>query len=88
MPKKFVPGDTVVWSSANFNPEWWNNLSEDDRIRYYGPLGYGLKRRKLFTFLCEHRPQVGHCVLIDMDNGQVQTMRHTAEFELVDEDDC
>ncbi len=84
---ELVPGDTVVWNPENFNPAFWDKLSERDRIRYYGDLGYGSKKRKLFTFLCHHRPQHGHCVLVSMD-GKVETMRHTSEFDLVGEDEC
>jgi len=41
-----------------------------------------------FTFLCHHRPQYGHCVLVSIDDQKVETMRHTSEFDLVGEDDC
>ena len=34
-------GTVVVFEPNNFNPEFWNNLPEKDRIRYYGVLGYG-----------------------------------------------
>lgn len=50
--------------------------------------GYGQERLKLFTFLCYHRPQHGHCVVVSMDNQKVVTMVHTDELDLVDEDDC
>jgi hypothetical protein len=41
MPEKpkFKLGDTVTFDPSNFNPDYWNNLSEADRIKYYGPLG-------------------------------------------------
>lgn len=88
MTKRFTIGDTVVWNPDNFNQEWWNKLSEEIRVKYYGPLGYGQDRPKHFTFICHHQPQNGHCVLIDMDTRKIEIMRHTAEFDLVDEDDC
>ena len=84
----FVAGDTVVWNPENFNPMYWDNLPEDLRIKYYGDLGYGQEKRKLFTFLCHHRPQYGHCALVSMDDQKVETMRHTSEFDLVGEDEC
>jgi len=87
----FKMGDTVVFEPDNFNLEYWDNLSEVNRITYYGPLGYGrtnTDRPLLFTFLCEHSPQVGHCVLINMETQQIETMRHTADFRLVEDDEC
>ena len=81
-------GDTVVWNPNNFNKSYWDKLSEEDRIKYYGALGYGQQKPKHFTFLCHHRPQHGHCVLIDMDTGKIEVMRHTDDFDLVSEDEC
>ena len=79
------PGDTVVWDQETLNME---NTSEEDRIKYYGDLGYGQEKPVLFTFVCHHHPQNGHCVLINMSNQKVETMRHTSEFRLVEEDEC
>ena len=45
--KKIKPGTVVVWTSENFNQDWWNKLSEEDRIKYYGVLGYGSNKPKL-----------------------------------------
>lgn len=84
----FRAGDTVVFDPTNFNPEFWNNLSEEDRIKYYGDLGYGKEKPVLFTFLCEHHPQTGHCVLVNMDNQKIETMRHTNDFRLVTDEEC
>ena len=85
--KEFVMGDTVVWNPGNLNQSWWETLTEEERIRYYGDLGYGQDKPKHFTFICHHRPQYGHCTLIAMDTRKVETMRHTGEFDLVDEDE-
>jgi hypothetical protein len=87
LKKKFKPGDTVVFDPGGFNPEYWNGLSESDRQKYYGPLGYGAAKLYLFTFICEHSPQGGHCVLISMDDQHVETMRHTTDFRLATEDE-
>jgi len=84
----FRLGDTVAWTHENFNPEYWDNLSEEDRIKHYGPLGYGQDKPVFFTFICEHHPQLGHCMLVNMQNQQVETMRHTSEFRLVEDDEC
>lgn len=86
--EQFVPGDTVAWSSDGFNKSYWDKLSEEDRVKYYGRFGYGSDRLKLFTFLCHHRPQYGHCVLVDMQTQEVITMAHTDEFYLVTDDEC
>ena len=82
--KGFMPGSVVVLDPASFNPDFWARLSEEDRIKYYGPLGYGLKKSKLFVYICEINDssgrESGHCVLIDMDTGQNVLMRHTCDF--------
>tara|TARA_Y100000310_G_scaffold81453_1_gene78009 strand:+ start:799 stop:1098 length:300 start_codon:yes stop_codon:yes gene_type:complete len=86
----YKPGDTVVFDPSNLNPSFWSNLSEEDRVRFYGPLGYGRDEDKplLFTFVCEHRPQTGHCVLINMETQEIETMRHMSNFRLVTDDEC
>lgn len=84
---KFKLGDTVVFDVSSFNPEYWDNLSEKDRKKYYGDLGYGDKALHRFIFICEHNPQTGHCVLISMRNQRVETMRHTNNFRLATEDE-
>ena len=78
----------VVFDVDTFHPPYWDNLTEEDRIEYYGPLGYGDEKLKLFTFICEMRPQSGHCVLIDMESGKVETMRHVSDFRLATDDEC
>lgn len=87
MKSKFKPGDTVIFEPKNFNPAFWDGLSEADRIKYYGPLGYGRDKPLLFTFLFEHKPQHGHCVLVNMENQKVETMRHTSDFRLATDDE-
>lgn len=86
-PKQFKPGDTLVFDPSNFNPEYWDKLSEADRKKYYGAIGYGDERPHLFTFVCEHRPQSGHCVLVSILDQHVETMRHTTDFRLATEDE-
>ncbi len=87
-PKKkrdgFRPGTVVVWDHSNFSKEYWDNLSEEDRVKYYGVLGYGREKPKLFVYLCEiwaaEGYSSGHCVLVDMEDQHIETMRHTCEF--------
>lgn len=86
--KQLKPGDTVVWDHRTLNPEYWNNLSEKDRVLFYGPLGYGQANPPYFTFLCHHSPQSGHCCLVNMETQQIETMRHTSEFRALTEDEC
>ena len=82
---KFKIGTVVVFEPKNFNPDFWNNLSEEDRIKFYGPVGYGQK--KLFVFLAEIKNAPGHCVLVDMDDGHVEVMRHTTDFREATEEE-
>lgn len=86
-PKTFKPGTVVVFEPKNFNPKFWNALSEKDRIKYYGPLGYGAKELKRFVFLTEIKNAPGHCVLVSMDDQTIETMRHTSDFREVTEDE-
>ncbi len=80
----FKPGDVVVWTPQNFNQDWWQQLPEADRLRYYGPLGYGRAKPKRFVFICEINlsdgERGGHCLLWDLDEGRMEQMRHTSEF--------
>jgi len=89
--KTFEPGTVVVFDPDNLNPEFWDNLSEEDRMKSYGGLGYGEERMKLFVFLCEiycapeegddERISSGHCVLASMTHPSVmEVMRHTSDF--------
>jgi len=75
----FKPGTVVVFDPASFNPNFWDGLSEDERVKYYGELGYGSKKLKLFVFVCEIN-ESGHCLLVDMDTGLNVLMRHTYNF--------
>lgn len=88
--RKIKRGDVIVWEPKNFNPEYWNKLSEEDRIQYYGALGYGQKKPKLFVFLskiCQHGEDTGHCVLVSLDDQTIETMRHTVEFRHVTDEE-
>ncbi len=86
-PKSFKLGDTVVFDPTTFNPEYWDNEPETNKILYYGVLGYGAKKPHLYTFICEHQQQGGHCVLISMEDQHVETMRHTENFRLATDDE-
>ena len=90
---EFKNGDVVVWDGHNkLNPDYWNDLSEETRIKYYGDLGYGQKKPKLFVYLApimdplyengDERYHSGHCILISLDNQKIETMVHDAELRL------
>ena len=84
---KFKRGTVVVFDPRNFNKKYWKGLSEEDRIKYYGPLGYGAEKPKFFVFITEIRNAPGHCVLISLDDQSIETMRHTSDFREVREDE-
>ena len=84
----FRMGATVVFDPETFNPDFFSGLSEEERLLYYGDLGYGSEKPVLFTFLGEHSPQSGHCILINMKNQKIETMRHTSDFRLATEEEC
>lgn len=85
--KKFKAGTVVVFDPRNFNPDYWNNLSEEDRIKYYGALGYGQEKLKLFVFSMHIKNAPGHCVLVSMDDSHTEMMRHTDDFREVTEEE-
>ncbi len=85
--KNFKKGTVVVFDPESFNKDFWKNLSEEDKIKYYGSLGYGTNKKKFFVFLTEVKNAPGHCLLVDLDDGQIETMRHIYNFREVKEDE-
>jgi len=85
--KKFESGTVVVFDPSNLNPEFWAQLSEEDRIKYYGSLGYGSEKQHHFVFICEIKNAPGHCVLISLQDQHVETMTHITDFREVNEDE-
>ena len=82
----FKQGDVVIWDGPNkLCKKFWEELSEEQKVEYYGPLGYGQNEVIRFLYLApilskgEHS---GHCVLVSLDNQTIETMRHDAEFRL------
>lgn len=82
----FKSGTVVVFDPTSFNPNFWDNLDEKERIKYYGELGYGSEKKKLFVFVCEIN-ESGHCLLVDMDTGLNVLMRHTYNFQVAIEEE-
>ncbi len=85
--KKFRTGTVVVFEPKNFNPEFWDKLSEESRLRAYSGLGYGSEKLKMFVFLTEIVSCPGHCVLVDLADGHLEVMRHTADFREATEEE-
>lgn len=87
----FEPGTVVIFDQDSFNKEWWDRQTKKDLLKWYGPLGYGKKKRKLFVFLCEildsDGDPSGHCVLVDMDTKELLSMRHTDNFRRATEEE-
>lgn len=88
---KFKPGDVVIFNPEHFYPDYWDNLSEADRIRYYGWAGYGRKAPKVFVWMCPindaYGSDSGHCILVDMDDGHVEWLRHSIDFRKATEEE-
>jgi hypothetical protein len=42
----------------------------------------------LFTFICEHSPQSGHCLLMKMSNSTFIPMVHINDIRLATEEEC
>lgn len=85
--KKIKKNSVVIFDPSNFNPEYWDNLSEKDRKKYYSSLGYGSKKPKFFVYLGDVLNAPGHAILVDMQTDKVITMRHTDNFREVTEEE-
>jgi hypothetical protein len=88
----FTLGDTVIFEPKNLNQDYWNGLTKKEKSRYYG-VYYDYtpsseQTGKLFTFITYHSPQVGHCVLMDMDDGKLLPMCHDNDFRRVTHEEC
>ena len=83
MTTSFEPGTVVVFDPESFDEEYWSALSEDQKLTYFGKLGYGSDEPVQFIFLCEIRQAPGHCVLLPMAGGTPVTMMHTDNFKKV-----
>lgn len=94
----FKPGDTVIFDPST--DPMWDLYSQTDKVRWYGDFGYEFLdigreepvygfnvRKRLLTFICEHNPQHGHCVLMQMWSGKLILMCHMDNFRLATEDE-
>jgi hypothetical protein len=88
--KMFRSGDTVIFEPENFNPASWDRLTDAEKRQYYGDL-YNFDNPSkpfLFTFLCEHHPQTGHCALLNMRTKQIEPMCHISDFRPAEDSEC
>ena len=92
----FKPGTVVVFDPESFHPAFWDTMSEKDKIKYYGHLGYGRDKPKFFVFLCEISTLdrcgsghcgSGHCVLVSLSDQKIETMIHINDFRAVTEEE-
>lgn len=74
---KFKLGDAVVFD-REFPPM---------EAKYYNPLMFKDGKQRVFIFITEINQAPGHCVLVPLDGGPVEWMRHTADFRLATEDE-
>lgn len=83
---QFKTGDVVVFDPSTFI----GSFSEEHKLKYYGDLGYGVNKPKLFVFLCHIRFQgkkIGHCALVDIKSGEIKVMVHESNFRLAHEEE-
>ena len=89
--KPLTPGTVVVFDPSKFDPFFWDDLSEAERRKYYGPLGYGADKPKLWVWmgpiLDSDGSDSGHCVLISLSDQKIETMRHTSDFRRATEEE-
>jgi len=75
--KKIEPGTVVVFDENLINSFVWNRMSQEEKVKNYGFLGYRSDKIKRFVFLCEIKNAPGHCVIVDLETQQLLTMVHT-----------
>lgn len=67
------------------------NLGDTVYVKNSSPTGLPPEKtgpRRLYTFICYHKPQSGHCMIIDMKSKEIEIMMHEIDLELVNEGDC
>ena len=87
----FEPGTVIVFDPDSFNPSFWNNLSEKEKIKYYGQFGYGKSKPEYFVYLCDiilaQGQDTGHGVIVSLDDQRVITMIHPNNFRETTEEE-
>jgi len=75
--KKIESGTVVVFDENLINSFVWNRMSQEEKVKNYGFLGYRSDKIKRFVFLCEIKNAPGHCVIVDLETQKLLTMIHT-----------
>jgi hypothetical protein len=87
----FRTGDTVIFDPDSFRePLQPQDIDKWYRKYYYCDPLVPADRWKpiLFTFICEHHPQNGHCILMKIKSGALLSMCHISDFRLATEEEC
>lgn len=90
--KDFKSGDVVVWDPPY--SQWMKDQTEENLQKWYGKLGYGKDKRPTFVYLspindCSDgfRHNSGHCVLLNMEDGSLEYMRHPEDFRFATDEE-
>lgn len=59
--------------------------THEEKLKYWGELGYGQERPKFYIFIADLIPATGHCVLADLATGEIKAMWHTDLFRAAEE---
>ena len=83
----FRLGDTVVFDLDTVNTQ---HYTPEELRRYYGDLyNFDKNRPYMFTFITEHYPQGGHCMLMSMEHdNKIVTMVHTNNLRRLTDEEC
>jgi hypothetical protein len=90
MKTEFKIGSVLVFEPKNLNQDYWNRLTEEEKINYYGQYGYGHKKTKHFIFMCpviDSNGDTGHSILWDMEEQKIIQMAHNYEFRMATEEE-
>ena len=78
----FQPGQAIVFEPRWALEKWKGGVTYRTAGGHEHPLKYG----DIVTYLAEHSPARGHCVVVDYD-GKVTTMLHPDDFRLATDEE-
>lgn len=99
----FKPGDTILVDTSkikDFDPrnlnvnrwEWYANFCRESKTGELTPEGWDIVETvpKLYTFICEHSPQEGHGVIVELSQYRPVThvMVHLDKFRKATLEEC
>jgi hypothetical protein len=86
---EFKPGSVVVLNKDKFEPYYGG--TEEQKLKWWGSLGYGREKPHLFVYLCPildaDGTDSGHCVLVSLEDQHIETMRHPQDFRLATDEE-